>query len=64
MTRPANVVTIRTLINRTTEYLEPEMDLLNHKPSETRALAPMLGREPRVFANAQDRFVSGSMVTG
>jgi len=64
LARSSNLVTIRPLVNRTTEHSDPEMNLLNHKPSETRALAPMFGLAPRMFAHAQDRFVSGGMVTG
>jgi hypothetical protein len=64
LTRASKLVTIRALINGTTDFLDPEMNLLNHQPSETRALAPTFGRAPCVLADAQDRFVSGRMVTG
>lgn len=64
MTDHANLVTIRALTNRNTEILEPEMHFQHDNLNEPRALAPTYGRPPCVFAIAQDRFVSGSMVTG
>jgi hypothetical protein len=40
------------------------MNLLNHMTNDPGALTRVHGLEPRMHANAQDRFVSGSMVTG
>jgi hypothetical protein len=65
LTPPSNVGNIRTLINRTTDIQRPEMNLLNHTTNKhLRANACMHGLGPRMFAYAQERFVSGSMVTG